>query len=156
MRPRFAPLASSLVVLAAVAQLVPAAEPPRFTVERLGDRVLALRSGETGMDGILVLSAARGLVVIDTGISPTLTKTYRAKIEEVLGRKDFLYVINTDHHRGHILGNQYFLPAAVIAHERAWRDMRGYGDNFKQRVVDAFKREPAQVRTAFSASADRA
>ncbi|MCX7670723.1 MAG: MBL fold metallo-hydrolase, partial [Anaerolineae bacterium] len=51
-------------------------------------------------------------------------------------------VINTDHHRGHILGNQYFQPTPVIAHEQAWKHMKGYGDNFKQRVIDSFKKEP--------------
>jgi len=51
-------------------------------------------------------------------------------------------VINTDHHRGHILGNQYFQPTPIIAHEQAWKHMKGYGDNFKQRVIDSFKKEP--------------
>ena len=51
-------------------------------------------------------------------------------------------MINTDHHRGHILGNQYFQPTPVIAHENAWKHMKGYGDNFKQRVIDSFKKEP--------------
>jgi glyoxylase-like metal-dependent hydrolase (beta-lactamase superfamily II) len=117
MRLRFAPLASCLFAVAAFTPIVAAADPPRFTVERLGDKVLALRSGETGMDALLVLASTRGLVVIDTGISPTLTKAYRAKIEEVLGRKDFLYVINTHYHYDHTDGNQLFPEATVIGNE---------------------------------------
>ena len=60
----------------------------------------------------------------------------------VAGSKPFLYIINTDHHRGHIVGNQYFVPTPVIAHDIAWKHMKGYGDNFKQRVIDSFKKEP--------------
>jgi len=40
-----------------------------------------------------------------------------------------------------VLGNQFY-NAPVIAHDLAWKNMRGYGANFCQRVVDSFKREP--------------
>lgn len=91
-----------------------------------------------------------GPVAVDTPILPEQAKHWRRQMERISG-KPVLYVINTDHHRGHIMGNQYFLPAPIIAHERAWRDMRGYGDNFKQRVIDSFKREP-ELQAQFSLS----
>jgi glyoxylase-like metal-dependent hydrolase (beta-lactamase superfamily II) len=118
-----APLALSLIVTAGVVGVALAADVPKFTIEPLGDRVLALRSGETGMDGLLVLTSARGLVVIDTGISPTLTKVYRAKLEEVLDRKDFIYVINTHFHYDHTDGNQVFPDATVVGNEATRRRM---------------------------------
>jgi cyclase len=40
------------------------------------------------------------------------------------------------------LGNQYFMPVKVIAHERAHKEMSGYTENFKERVRNSFKREP--------------
>jgi cyclase len=83
-----------------------------------------------------------GVVVIDTPMVPNQAKAFRAELSRVTGGLSFLYVINTDHHRGHILGNQYFQPTPVIGHEQAWKHMKGYGDNFKQRVVDSFKKEP--------------
>jgi len=95
-----------------------------------------------------------GVIGIDTPILPEQAMHWRREMHRVSGGKPVLYIINTDHHRGHIMGNQYFLPAPVIAHERAWRDMRGYGDNFKQRVVDAFKREPV-LQAQFSLPAMR-
>ena len=83
-----------------------------------------------------------GMIVVDTPMVPNQAKAFRDELTRVSGGKPFLYVINTDHHRGHILGNQYFQPTPVIAHEQAWKHMKGYGDNFKQRVIDSFKKEP--------------
>jgi cyclase len=83
-----------------------------------------------------------GMIVIDTPMVPNQARAFRDELARLSGGARFLYVINTDHHRGHILGNQYFQPTPVIAHEQAWKHMKGYGDNFKQRVVDSFKKEP--------------
>jgi len=95
-----------------------------------------------------------GVIGIDTPVLPEQAKHWRREMTRVSGNMPVLYIINTDHHRGHIMGNQYFLPAPVVAHERAWRDMRGYGDNFKQRVIDSFKREP-ELKAQFSLPAMR-
>ena len=149
MRPRVTPLASSLIVVAAVAGVAVAADPPKFTVDRLGDKVLALRSGETGMDGLLVLSSARGLVVIDTGISPTLTKAYRAKFEELLGRRDFIYVINTHFHYDHTDGNQVFPEATVVGNEATrqrmieWNRTRDAFVATQRTRIETWKRQAA-------------
>jgi len=83
-----------------------------------------------------------GVIVVDTPMVPDQARAFRQDLARLSGGKPFLYVINTDHHRGHILGNQYFQPTPVVAHEQAWKHMKGYGDNFKQRVVDSFKKEP--------------
>lgn len=83
-----------------------------------------------------------GIIVIDTPMVPVQAKAFRDELRQLSGALPFLYIINTDHHRGHILGNQYFQPTRVVAHEHAWKHMKGYGDNFKQRVVDSFKKEP--------------
>ena len=95
-----------------------------------------------------------GVIAVDTPILPEEARHWRQQMARVSGGKPLLYMINTDHHRGHIMGNQYFLPAPIVAHERAWRDMRGYGDNFKQRVIDSFKREP-ELQAQFSVSTMR-
>ena len=73
---------------------------------------------------------------------PARAQAWRKHVAEASSNARILYVINTDHHRGHSLGNQFYLPAPVVAHERAWKEMRGYTDNFKQRVRDSFKKEP--------------
>jgi cyclase len=55
-----------------------------------------------------------------------------------------LFVFNTDHHRAHIIGNQYF-DAPVIAHEVAWKEMSNYRDAFIERTKNIFKRQPEIV-----------
>lgn len=90
-----------------------------------------------------------GVIVIDTPIVPKQAVAFRDELKRRAGGKPFLYIINTDHHRGHIVGNQYFVPTPVIAHDIAWKHMKGYGDNFKQRVVDSFKKEP-EIQAQFN------
>jgi len=83
-----------------------------------------------------------GVILIDTPLIPEQAKDWRAQIEKVCPGQPFLFVFNTDHHRGHALGNQYFMPSTIIAHERAYKEMSGYTENFKERVYNSFKREP--------------
>ena len=90
-----------------------------------------------------------GVIVLDTPVVPNQARAFRDELQRLSGGKPFLYIINTDHHRGHILGNQYFQPTPVVAHEVAWKHMKGYGDNFKQRVIDSFKKEP-EVQAQFT------
>jgi cyclase len=90
-----------------------------------------------------------GVIIIDTPIVPRQATAFRDELRRVAGVKPFLYIINTDHHRGHIVGNQLFVPTPVIAHDIAWKHMKGYGDNFKQRVVDSFKKEP-EIQAQFT------
>jgi cyclase len=94
-----------------------------------------------------------GFVVIDSPIVPRQAQAFRDELKRIAGGKPFLYLINTDHHRGHIVGNQYFTPTPVIAHDIAWKHMKGYGENFKQRVIDSFKKEP-EIQAQFGALSD--
>ena len=83
-----------------------------------------------------------GIILVDAPLIPEQAKDWRQQVEEEYPDSPFLYMINTDHHRGHALGNQYFLPVHVLAHERAHKEMSGYTENFKDRVRNSFKREP--------------
>jgi cyclase len=83
-----------------------------------------------------------GIVLVDAPLIPKQAMDWREQIEEEFPGEPFLYLVNTDHHRGHALGNQYFMPIKVIAHERAHKEMSGYTDNFKERVRNSYKREP--------------
>jgi cyclase len=88
-----------------------------------------------------LIETSSGNILIDTPMIPSDNQRWLTYIRQVTGNKPILCVINTDHHRGHVLGNQFY-DAPVIAHDLAWKNMRGYGANFCQRVVDSFKREP--------------
>ena len=80
--------------------------------------------------------------MIDAPLIPKQAMDWRDQIEDEYPGEPLLFMINTDHHRGHALGNQYFMPCQVIAHERAHKEMSGYTENFKERVRNSFKREP--------------
>lgn len=97
---------------------------------------LEFRSCNVGL-----IETDEGGILVDTPMLPADNRAWLSYVQRVLGNRPILYVVNTDHHRGHILGNQYY-DAPVIAHELAWKNMRGYGANFIQRVVESFKREP--------------
>ena len=95
--------------------------------------------------GFIVTS--EGVVCFDSPLIPSEAHGWRRTIDETSAGLPILYVIVTDHHRGHCLGSQW-LSHTVIAHEQAWKHMRNYGDNFKQRVRDGFKRKP-DIRAQF-------
>ncbi len=83
-----------------------------------------------------------GVILVDTPLIPSEAQDWRRQIEEECPGMPFLFIVNTDHHRGHALGNQWFMPSRVIAHERAHKEMSGYTENFKERVRNSFKKEP--------------
>lgn len=88
-----------------------------------------------------------GVICIDSPLIPAEARAWRQVIAQTSNDLPILYVVVTDHHRGHCLGSQW-LSEDVIAHEQAWRHMRNYGENFKQRVRDSFKRKP-EIRSQF-------
>lgn len=80
-----------------------------------------------------------GAIVVDTPLIPAQGKAWVAEVAKVAD--EVLYVFNTDHHRAHILGNQYF-DAPIIAHEVAWKEMANYKDTFIERTRNIFKKQP--------------
>jgi cyclase len=120
----------------------------------------AVRLGVTGLgereelaDGVFINNHYRGctpgfiyteegVVLVDAPLIPKQAIDWREQIQDEYPGSPLLFLINTDHHRGHALGNQYFMPVKVIAHERAHKEMSGYTENFKERVRNSFKREP--------------
>lgn len=70
---------------------------------------------ETGRVGCSVafVETREGVVLIDTPERPTDAVAWRREAES---RGKLLYLINTEHHIDHILGN-FFFPCTVIAHE---------------------------------------
>jgi cyclase len=80
-----------------------------------------------------------GVVLIDSPMIPSEARSWREQIAEITDQ-EIIYLINTDHHRGHIVGNQY-LSTAVIAHELAWKEMKSYGESFRNRLINLFKKD---------------
>jgi cyclase len=84
-----------------------------------------------------------GAIVVDTPLIPADGRSWAADVARVADGK-VLYVFNTDHHRAHIIGNQYF-DAPVIAHEVAWKEMSNYREAFIERTKNIFKRQSELV-----------
>ena len=95
----------------------------------------------TGYEGANVgcILTSVGAIVVDTPLIPQEGKAWAAEVLRLAKR--VLCVFNTDHHRAHIMGNQYF-DAPVIAHELAWKEMSSYRDAFIERTKNLFKRQP--------------
>lgn len=96
---------------------------------------------ELGYEGANVglILTDEGGIVVDTPMIPADAKDWAARVSEMTER--VLYVFNTDHHRAHILGNQFF-EAPVIAHEAAWKEMANYKDTYIERTKSLFKKQP--------------
>jgi cyclase len=80
-----------------------------------------------------------GAIIIDTPIVPAEARDWAARVAKLTNK--VLYVFNTDHHRAHIMGNQFF-DAPILAHEAAWKEMSNYKDTFIERTKNLFKKRP--------------
>jgi len=119
-------------------------------VERYSERVVIVKTGTVYFDQVIAIASNKGIIMIDTGLSPSLTKKYREIIEREFGRKDFLYVINTHFHFDHTDGNQVFADATIIAHQSTPDRMRefeaGRKDFIQQRTTQNAQFEE-QIKT---------
>ncbi len=106
---------------------VPATDDSEYVaLEKITDRItVAYWLG--GVDRRCNLTAIRtqkGLVIIDTEMSPGIMAPIKAKLERTLGRDDWAYVINTHAHDSHAGGNCLFSNAVVVGHTNLAADMR--------------------------------
>jgi glyoxylase-like metal-dependent hydrolase (beta-lactamase superfamily II) len=93
-----------------------------ISVKKVSDRVIILTAPGAN-NNITAISSKSGMVVIDTGASPSMALLMRDKIVEHFGRDDFAYVINTHDHGDHTYGNQAFADALAVGHENCPKQM---------------------------------
>ncbi|MFC1661826.1 MBL fold metallo-hydrolase [Gemmatimonadota bacterium] len=104
-------------------------EEIKLNSEQLSERVL-LSWGCDYFQGtnMAVIATQEGLVVIDTGLSPTTVRRQRELVEDRFERNDFRYLINTHMHNDHAFANEAFPEATVVGPEN--------GGDALQREVD--------------------
>ena len=89
----------------------------KINSRRLSDRVLLTWACDYFQGtNMAVVITDEGLVIIDTGLSPSTVRRQRELIERELGRSDFRYLINTHMHNDHAFANEVFPEATVVAH----------------------------------------
>ena len=93
-------------------------------IERLSERVLLAYWIGTGRCNLTAIQSQKGLVVIDTEMSPRIMAPIKKRIEQVFGRDDWAYVINTHAHIHHAGGNSLFKDTTIVGHENLPQDMQ--------------------------------
>lgn len=84
-------------------------------LRRVSERVLVTWSCDRFQGtNMAVLATDSGLVLIDTGLSGSMVRRQRARIEAELGRDDFRFLINTHMHNDHAFANEVFPEATVV------------------------------------------
>ncbi len=112
--------------------------------ERLTDRVIIAYRPGTGRMNIVAVQSQKGLVVIDTGMSPRIMAPIKKRIEKTFGREDWAYVINTHAHMHHAGGNCLFKNAVIIGHDNLPQDMQWLIDKQTDEIL---KREALDSNT---------
>lgn len=110
-------------------------------IERLSDRVLLAYWIGTGRCNLTAIQSEKGLVLVDTEMSPRIMAPIKKRIEQEFGRNDWAYVINTHAHMHHAGGNVLFKDAVIVGHENLPSDMQWLIDrqtdpDRKQRSLD--------------------
>ena len=90
---------------------------PSISIERISDRAIVLSVDGISKNNVIALKSQKGLIIVDTDISPVFARHIRKKIQEEFHIDDFAYVINTHGHGDHTWGNQVFSDAVIIGQE---------------------------------------
>jgi glyoxylase-like metal-dependent hydrolase (beta-lactamase superfamily II) len=128
--------ASLLLACALLAITAAGQQDLPFRVNRVADRVTIFSPGSYAPEAATaVITTAKGLILIDTGLSPTLAELTKAKIKQELGRDDVAYIINTHFHFDHTDGNQVYRGAAIIGHDSDAMQIRRFAQGKDQFIV---------------------
>jgi len=109
--------------------IITAEESIPFRVTRVNERITFFTPGKYAPpDTMTVLTTPKGLIVIDTLLSPTLAELAMKEMKKELGRDDVILVINTHDHLDHTGGNQVFQGLEIVGQENAVPAMKRSAD----------------------------
>jgi glyoxylase-like metal-dependent hydrolase (beta-lactamase superfamily II) len=122
------PAADSLILLDSLIQM-----------QYMDEKLLML---SFGAESVSAINTEKGIVLIDAGISTSLTKLYKEKIEQVFQNNPFAYVINTHADHDHYRGNSVFPEAKIVGH------INGLDE------IDLYWKDPLRVQHSLESIAD--
>jgi cyclase len=103
----------------------------RTGVIEVAPRVFAFVQ-EGGMTNAGFIVGDEGVLVIDALMTPSLATRLLSEIRRV-SRAPVRFLVNTHYHGDHTFGNQYFLPAPIIAHANCREELIQKWDATMQR-----------------------
>lgn len=92
----------------------------------------------TGVNVGAVLTA-QGVVYIDAPMMPDEARAWRQNLAELSGLEP-LYLINTDYHGGHAVGDP-LLGGTLVAHEAMWKHLTTMSESYRQKVLDKWQKD---------------
>lgn len=95
----------------------------KITTKRLSERAVVISGTQFNTNQIL-LKSEKGLILIDTGISPEFAREIKKVALKEFNTNHFTFVINTHYHWDHVQGNQVFTDALIVAHKNCAVHMR--------------------------------
>jgi cyclase len=83
-------------------------------VKRISNKAAVFSCLDVNVSAVV---SGKGIIIIDTNRSPGIMKKILEKIEDMFGRNDVIYIINTHGHWDHSAGNQVFDKAEIVGHK---------------------------------------
>jgi glyoxylase-like metal-dependent hydrolase (beta-lactamase superfamily II) len=100
-----------------------------FRVQRVNERITFFAPGKYAQPASMaVIATKKGLIAVDSLLSPTLAELAMKEVKKELGRDDVILVINTHDHMDHTGGNQEFKGVEIIGHKNVVPAMKRSAD----------------------------
>ncbi|MEP7198381.1 MAG: MBL fold metallo-hydrolase, partial [Chloroflexota bacterium] len=106
-------------------------------MEKITEHVYVHRDSRSTNLGIIL--TPQGPVLVDSPLLPDDARAWRDAVAELSAERP-VYLINSDHHLGHTLGNWAFPDTPCITHRHAaFFMLEKYDATFRTRLVDSFR-----------------
>jgi len=110
---------------------------------------------ETAYTGANVgaILTSEGLIYVDAPMLPEQARHWK-ECTAALSSTPPLYLINTDYHGGHAVGDP-LLGGTILAHESMWKHLTGMSESFRQKVLEKWQKDfpvefPEMKKLAFA------
>ncbi len=88
---------------------------------------------------VAAILTSEGVVFVDAPMLPDEARTWRHSVANVTDAPP-LYLINTDYHGGHALGDP-LLGGTILAHEAMWRHLEGMSESYRGKLLEKWEKE---------------